>query len=94
MLIRAVRYAVTAVLIGASPAGAQSAGAGPASVPAEIPAMRSALQTAPGGGDMVILGPESRYVTRAWRDGKGRVHAGCAREHGEATEQPDGAERR
>jgi hypothetical protein len=50
------------------------------------------IQTAPGGGDMVILGDESRYVTRARRDRSGQLRAGCERERG-AREPSGGAER-
>lgn len=38
------------------------------------------IEPAPGGGEMVILGPESRYVIHAWLDEQGKVAAGCRRD--------------
>ena len=40
----------------------------------------SSVQPAPGGGDMVVLGPELRYVTRGTVDPEGHVRVGCGRE--------------
>ena len=37
------------------------------------------VQIAPGGGEMVILGPDSRYVTRAWRDHDRKMQGACTR---------------
>jgi hypothetical protein len=38
------------------------------------------VEPAPGGGEMVILGPESLYVIHAWLDEQGKVGAGCRRD--------------
>ncbi len=35
------------------------------------------VEAAPGGGDMIILGPESRYVTHGSLDRQGRLKVGC-----------------
>jgi hypothetical protein len=50
------------------------------------------IVTPPGGGDMVILDPASRYVTHARRDRTGRIRARCAREAGAALERANEAE--
>lgn len=72
---RRARWLVMAAMVaGASRAGAQS---GDGSVPPTPTHAAPVIQRAPGGGDMVILGPESRYITEAWRDESGRVRGKC-----------------
>lgn len=51
-------------------------------------------RSAPGGGDMVVLGLDSRYVTRAWRDQSGQLRTGCAREGGAAVDDRKSEEER
>ena len=68
----------------------RAAAAGDADSPTQEAAPAVEILAAPGGGEMVILGTESRYVTRASRDGAGRVRAGCARNGGAPSERaPD-----
>lgn len=43
---------------------------------------RGEVQAAPGGGDMLMLGPEFRYVTRGSLDRQGRLRVGCAHDGG------------
>lgn len=50
----------------------------PERVRAEEEGKEAEVQAAPGGGDMLILGPEFRYITRGSLDGQGRVKVGCA----------------
>ena len=91
-----MRYALVVVLgitiAASSPRGAGAAGDADSGTENAAPAAE--VVAAPGGGEMVILGPESRYVTRAWRDAAGRVRAGCARDTGKANEQSVAPERR
>lgn len=94
MLSRTLQFAVAVIIIGASRVGAQSADVGPPPPVADAPGSESMVQAAPGGGDMVVLGPETRYVTRAWRDGTGRVQSGCTREHTDAPVQTNSQELR
>lgn len=90
MLTRAVWVALALVVIGTSNVAAHAADVAVTADTPDGPAPGAAVQTAPGGGDMVILAPESRYVTRAWRDGTGRVHGECGRGHGDAVVHPTG----
>ena len=60
----------------------------------DVETVDTAVRPAPGGGEMVVLGSESRYVTRAWRARDGGVELDCARENSDATEnRRDEAER-
>ena len=94
MSIRMMVVAVALLAIATNDASAQLGDAGAAPASPEAAASRPVVQPAPGGGDMIVLGPESRYVTRAWRDDRGRVHGACRRDPigtgGQATtrEQP------
>ena len=65
------------------------AASGPARAQADAPAQGTpatgentlpVAHAAPGGGDMVILPPASRYVTRARRDRLGTVEGTCRHE--------------
>ena len=80
MFLRAVSLTFATLVFGTTRAAAQLAD-DLSPPPLAARAASSRVQAAPGGGDMVILGPESRYVTRAWRDDGGRVQCGCTREH-------------
>lgn len=87
MLTRAVWVALAVVVIGTSNVGAHAADVAVTAGTSDGPTRGAAVQTAPGGGEMVILAPESRYVTRAWRDGTGGVHGECGHEQGGAAAQ-------
>lgn len=50
-----------------------------------------AIQTAPGGGEMIILGPALRYVTRAGVNEQGRVAVGCAQDGGSREQEIKGS---
>lgn len=59
--------------------------------PAEPPAMHGQageqthptgiIQSAPGGGEMILLGPEFQYVIRGWVGPKGEARGTCAHDH-------------
>ncbi len=77
----AVRIAVLALMvcaIAATDASAQSPSA-PSPDSVGVSGNGAQIQPAPGGGEMVILGPESRYVIGAVRDADGTVRGTCAR---------------
>lgn len=50
-----------------------------------------AIRTAPGGGEMILLGPALRYVTRAGVNEQGRVAVGCARDGGSRDQEIKGS---
>ncbi len=66
-----------------------AARAQPAPDPPDASTAHSAepVRAAPNGGEMVILRPESQYVTRAWIDGDGRARAACG--HTDAPPKPE-----
>lgn len=64
-MMRGTTVAVAIVLGFGAPVSGESLQAG------------SSAQAAPGGGEMIILGPASRYVTRAGVDDRGRVKVDC-----------------
>ena len=53
-----------------------------AAAPATTTAGSEQIQAAPGGGEMVILGPELTFVTRGSIGPNGDLHVGCARDPG------------
>jgi hypothetical protein len=88
MMRDAIAIVFGIIAVAAAPLGATAAGDADSTTEDAAPAME--ILAAPGGGEMVILGAESRYVTRASRDGAGRVRAGCARKAGAPSERvPD-----
>ncbi len=87
-----IRLAVFVMVLAVGRAGAQSVDAEPPLASAARSAA-AVVQPAPGGGEMVILGPESHYVTRAWRNHDRNMHGGCTRENAAVAERARTAER-
>jgi hypothetical protein len=86
--MKKVRWLVVFFALFAGRAGAQSIDVDAMASPAaDAGSAEAVVQAAPGGGDMVVLGPESRYVTRAWRDHDGHMQCGCTREDAATAER-------
>jgi hypothetical protein len=78
--MRACMLLLGALLLAGGGAGAEPLRDEGIEAGGEAPGSAVDVKAAPGGGDMVILGPESRYVTRGAVDGRGRVKVGCERD--------------
>lgn len=82
-------WCVLMILLWAVPLAASAEQAGGAAAAGESGSHEQHIQAAPGGGDMIILRPESQYVIHGSTDAGGHLHVGCARDGGAA--QPSSA---